>query len=123
MGIPVSWPAYRPMPRTCTDQHNPVEYKKGALTRAAHRTLMAIRWRNPELRAEDRSKRHLPTDWHDWMNCPGTDHNKPNGGYRTSSCTCDSWLTPAAKTARAPRSQVDDERRLREPRLAVLVAP
>ena len=115
MGSLVSWPAYRPMPRTCTDQHNSVEYKQGALTRAAHRTLMAIRWRNPELRDEDKSKRRLPTDWHDWMNCPGSDSsNKPNGGYKTAACSCDQWLTPRAKTVRSPRSQVDDERKLRE---------
>jgi hypothetical protein len=95
-------PAWRPMPKTVEDPSEP-GYAEGSRIRAAHRTLMALRWRSKEARDEDRKARRLPDDWHDWMNCPGVDQ-----GYATQACTCDKPL------CQHPRELVKRERDLRK---------
>jgi hypothetical protein len=96
----MAWPQFRPMPIT---KHLP--YEQGAILRAEHRRLMMQRWRNPELRAEDRGARRLPQDWHDWMMCKAYD------GYGTEGCTCDTWMQRDMSVARnQPRAIVQRER-------------
>lgn len=81
------WPNWRPMPET-----EQIPNREGAIIRARYRTLMRIRWRNPTLRAEDKAKKRLPLDWHDWMECPA------ERGHLSRWCTCESWLTAARPT-------------------------
>jgi hypothetical protein len=87
-------PAWRPMPKT---EEDPSEegYRKGALIRARHRTLMALRWRSKEARDEDKKARRLPDDWHEWMGCPGVDQ-----GYGSPPCTCDQKLSTHPRAVR-----------------------
>jgi hypothetical protein len=63
---------------------------------------MAMRWRDREAREEDRKKRRLPSDWHDWMMCPAED------GHKSTGCTCELSLS------NAPREAVMRDRALRE---------
>lgn len=99
----MAWPQFRPMPVT---KHMP--YEQGAMLRANHRRLMMMRWRNPELRAEDRKLKQLPQDWHDWMMCDALD------GYGTQHCSCDTWMDRMAAVARnKPRSMMQRELALR----------
>ena len=51
--------------------------------RVLYRARMAIRWRKPENREQDREAGRLPADWHDWTTCPGVD------GYQSYGCMCD----------------------------------
>jgi hypothetical protein len=88
------------MPKTVDSIHAP-GYREGAHERSRHRVLMAMRWRNKELWAEDKKKRRLPSDWHDWMLCPAAD------GYKSWGCTCHQAID------NAPRSMVERERQLR----------
>ena len=102
-------PAYRPMPETAhmlNEDGSPAT--EGALIRAHHRMLMRLRWRSPELRAEDKSLKRLPQDWHAWMDCNAED------GYGTKGCTCDTWMDAAKRLNNAPRRTVHAERELRE---------
>ncbi len=107
----MTWPHWRPMPSFSDDPEDP-EYAHGAIVRSHHRTLMRLRWRNPDLRATDKQLRRLPEDWHTWMLCPADDQNPPKG-YRGSGCTCDTWLKPDARPVTDPRAQMVIERKLR----------
>lgn len=99
-GLPtMSWPAYRPMPST-----DGMTIRDAASTRSAYRRAMMQRWRNPELRAEDRSNRRLPQDWHDWMDCPG------EYGYKSAHCSCDTWLDRARRPSTHPRLAAEQGR-------------
>ena len=98
----MSVPAWRPMPKTEEDDSLP-EYRQGALMRARHRVLMAIRWRSKEARDEDKRLRRLPEDWHEWMGCPGVDQ-----GYGSPPCTCDQ------KVSSHPSAVMQRERQLRK---------
>ena len=95
-------PAWRPMPKTEEDASLP-GYREGALIRARHRVLMAIRWRNKEARDEDKKLKRLPEDWHEWMGCPAVDQ-----GYGSPPCTCD------LRQSSHPREEEKRERALRE---------
>lgn len=76
-------PTWRDMPDTSS-----IDAKQAVIVRARHRRLMAIRWRYPQAREEDRRLGRLPTEWHDWMQCPGYE------GYQGPLCTCDRWTGP-----------------------------
>lgn len=95
-------PAWRPMPSTEENQSED-GYRQGALIRARHRTLMALRWRCKDARDEDKKLRRLPEDWHEWMGCPGVDQ-----GYGSPACTCDQ------KLCQHPREVRTRERELRK---------
>jgi hypothetical protein len=54
---------------------------------------MAVRWRILSARNEDKKRKRLPSDWHEWMNCPAL-----SGEYKTLGCTCDLWEQPKKRT-------------------------
>lgn len=92
---------WEPMPETIEDEDDRAGYRAGAQVRARHRQRMAMRWRDKAARAEDKSKRRLPMDWHDWMMCQAED------GYASRWCTCDSPAT------NSPRDVAQRERQVR----------
>jgi hypothetical protein len=105
----MSLPSFRPMPATehmVNEDGTPAT--EGALIRAHHRMLMRLRWRSPELRAEDKKEKRLPADWHTWMGCDAED------GYGSKGCTCDTWTDASKRQNNAPRRTRDAERALRE---------
>lgn len=78
----MSTPSWRPMSST-----KGLPTSQAAKIRSEHRALMAIRWRDRKAREEDHRLKRLPSNWHDWMGCPGKE------GYAGPGCTCDSWDT------------------------------
>lgn len=91
--------AWREKPDTSAIE-DPVE---AARIRKDHRTAMAVRWRDPEARKEDKRRKRLPLDWHDWMNCPAPE------GYQTAGCSCDSWARTAQERRQSRRARKRQE--------------
>jgi hypothetical protein len=95
----ITIPAWRPMPEFAYSveyvHHAPShEIDQAAALRAQHRRIMAVRWRCPSARTEDRLMGRLPEDWHDWMHCPAVD------GYGSFGCTCDQWYSRVKQRGR-----------------------
>ena len=81
-------PPWRPMPDT-TELDEAHRWVEAATIRARYRRYMAVRWRYPQAREEDRRLGRLPpSGWHDWMQCPGYE------GHQGPLCVCDQWLRP-----------------------------
>jgi len=83
-------PTWQPMPDT-----SELTIPEAAEVRTLHRALMAVRWRDPEARAEDQAAGLLPRRWHEWMLCAGFDEKKERFfGYEGPRCTCNDWVKP-----------------------------
>lgn len=88
--------------------------RTGARLRSRYRSYMAVRWRSPEARTEDKSLGRLPEKWHDWMDCPSQE------GYMTAEqiaaspshpkllCTCDHRSREHELQRRQARHQLPD---------------
>ena len=98
-------PPWREPPDTShLDEDDPAGMLEAARLRNAWRNVMAIRWRNPKCREQDKNLGRLPEKWHDWMHCPAPE------GYGTNGCTCDIWLEKKKrKRYIAPRLRAREE--------------